>query len=73
MLEPKTMKNPYQQYKEVQINTANRGQLVVMMYEGALKNINAALENFSPKKYDVVNNSIIKAQDIVTELMLLQQ
>ncbi|MCL2025461.1 MAG: flagellar export chaperone FliS [Leptospirales bacterium] len=64
-------KNPYDQYKETQVNTANQGKLIVMLYDGAIKFLNIAAENMdSPKTYDVANNNIIKAQDIVTELLL---
>jgi len=62
--------NPYNQYKQTQITTANQGKLIVMLYDGAIKFLNIALENMSPKTYDVVNNNIIKAQDIITELLL---
>ena len=48
-------KNPYDQYKRTEINTANQGKLI---------------ENMNPKTYDIVNTNIIKAQDIVTELLL---
>ncbi len=62
--------NPYNQYKQTQISTANQGKLIVMLYDGAIKFLNIALENIEPKRFDVVNNNIIKAQDIVTELLL---
>ena len=62
--------NPYDQYKQTQITTANQGKLIVMLYDGAIKFLNIALDNMSPKTYDVVNNNIIKAQDIITELLL---
>ncbi len=63
-------KNPYNQYKTTQITTANQGKLIVMLYDGAIKFLTIALENIEPKKYDIVNNNIIKAQDIITELLL---
>jgi flagellar protein FliS len=63
-------KNPYNQYKQTQITTANQGKLIVMLYDGAIKFLTIALENMEPKKYDIVNTNIIKAQDIVTELLL---
>ncbi len=63
--------NPYNQYRETQINTANQGKLIVMLYDGAIKFLNIAIENMkSPSTYDVVNTNIIKAQDIITELLL---
>jgi flagellar protein FliS len=63
-------KNPYDKYKQTEINTANQGKLIVMLYDGAIKFLNIALENMHPKTYDLVNTNIIKAQDIITELML---
>lgn len=63
-------KNPYNQYKETQITTANQGKLIVMLYDGAIKFLNIAVENMQPKTYDIVNSNIIKTQDIITELML---
>ncbi len=62
--------NPYNQYKQTQITTANQGKLIVMLYDGAIKFLNIALDNMSPKTYDIVNTNIIKAQDIITELLL---
>ncbi len=63
-------KNPYDQYKRTEINTANQGKLIVMLYDGAIKFLNIAAENMNPRTYDVVNNNIIKAQDIISELLL---
>lgn len=63
-------KNPYDQYKRTEINTANQGKLIVMLYDGAIKFLNIALQNMNPRTYDVVNNNILKTQDIITELLL---
>ncbi|MBN2039961.1 MAG: flagellar export chaperone FliS [Spirochaetes bacterium] len=63
-------KNPYDQYKSTEINTANQGKLIVMLYDGAIKFLNIALNNMDIKTYDVVNTNILKAQDIITELLL---
>ncbi len=62
--------NPYNKYKQTQIETANQGKLIVMLYDGAIKFLTIALDNMTPRKYDIVNNNIIKAQDIITELSL---
>jgi len=64
------VKNASSQYKETQVKTANQGRLIVMLYDGAIKFLKIALENLPNKKYDVVNSNIIKAQDIISELML---
>jgi flagellar protein FliS len=63
-------KNPYNHYKETQIMTASPGKLIVLLYEGAVRFINAAINALDEKKLDVCNNSLIRTQDIITELAL---
>ncbi len=63
-------KSPYNQYKLTEINTANQGKLIVMLYDGAIKFLKIAIENMNVTTYDIVNKNIIKAQDIITELLL---
>ena len=41
-------KSPYDKYKQTEINTANQGKLIVMLYDGAIKFLNIALENMNP-------------------------
>lgn len=64
------MNNPVKNYRHVQIQTATQEQLIVLMYEGAIRAIQTAKTAMPNKKYDVVSNSVIKAQDIITELMV---
>lgn len=59
----------YRNYKEVEIETASGLKLVVMLYNGAIKFLNIAIDAIGERKLDVANNHIIKAQDIVTELI----
>lgn len=67
---------PYAAYKQTGIKTASKGKLIVMLYEGALKNINSALDLMdSDSKIQVTNlekfhTYIVKTQDIITELMV---
>jgi len=62
--------NNFDAYKDTEILTANQGKLIVMLYEGAEKFLKIARDNMEHTSYDIVNQNIIKAQDIVTELML---
>ncbi len=62
-------KNPYDQYKQTQVNTASQGKLIVMLYDGMIRFLKIAVENMDPKTYDIANNNIIRAQDIITELI----
>ena len=63
------MTEGYKNYKEVEIETASGLKLVVMLYTGAIRFLNIAKEGIFTKKLDIANNNIIKAQDIITELM----
>jgi flagellar protein FliS len=64
--------NPLRSYKETQIKTATPGKLILMMYDGAIKNLNQALQDIDDehRRYDSISNSLIKAQDIIAELMI---
>jgi len=65
-------------YKETRIRTASQGQLIVMLYDEAVRQLDKALElmrlNSSgkrdPSRIEVFGKAIIKARDIVTELMV---
>jgi flagellar secretion chaperone FliS len=67
--------NPLAAYRETRIRTAGPGQLVVMLYEEAVKQCDRAIDFLDtdlrkkPSNIEKVNQSICKVQDIVTELM----
>lgn len=67
----KVSQNPYQQYKSNQVNTADPKTLIIMLYDGAIRFLSEAKDALnSYKTYDVANEKILRAQDIITELML---
>jgi len=65
-------------YKETRIRTASQGQLIIMLYDEAVKQLEKSLElmglNSSgkqdPSRIEVIGKAIIKARDIITELMV---
>ncbi|MDT3699108.1 MAG: flagellar export chaperone FliS [Thermincola sp.] len=61
--------NPYQQYAQNQITTAPAEELTLMLYKGAVKFIALAMKGLEEKKLDQVNENIIRAQDIYSELL----
>jgi flagellar secretion chaperone FliS len=62
--------NGFNSYKSNEVSTVSQGKLIVMLYDGAIRFLNIAKDNINnPKKYDLVNTNIIKAQDIISELM----
>tara|TARA_Y100000588_G_C14173396_1_gene890222 strand:+ start:861 stop:1283 length:423 start_codon:yes stop_codon:yes gene_type:complete len=56
-------------YKQVQIQTANKGQLIVMFYQGAIRFMKKALILIDQKDMEGKGNNLIKAQDIILELL----
>lgn len=60
-------------YRANSVLTASPGQLVLMLYDGALKAIGLAREGFEtvhedPRRIEVINRQLLKAQAILAEL-----
>jgi flagellar protein FliS len=70
--------NALSAYKETRIRTASPGQLIVMLYDEAVKQLDKSLELLSlnksgkqdPSRIELIGKAIIKARDIITELMV---
>ena len=65
-------------YKETRIRTASQGQLIVMLYDEAVNQLEKSLELLranqtgkqDPSNIEIIGKAIIKARDIITELMV---
>ena len=57
------------QYSQVQIQTANKGKLIVMLYQAAIKFMKKALLAIDKNDMEAKGNALIKAQDIILELL----
>ncbi len=59
-------------YKETHIKTASGGKLILMIYNEAVRQLDIALEAIENKnnKLESASNSIIKTQDLITELIV---
>ncbi|MEW5815737.1 MAG: flagellar export chaperone FliS [Spirochaetota bacterium] len=64
--------NPLNAYRETKIKTASQSKLVLMLYDEAIKQVGIAYEGLASrsKHLDRVNSAVLKAQDIITELMV---
>ncbi len=60
--------NPYAQYRTNQIKTASTGELVVMLYDGAIRYLNTAIPAIEARQYDVSGFNLFQAQEVVLEL-----
>ena len=68
--------NPISSYRETRIKTASQGQLILMLYDEAVKHLDRGLELLSlntgekknPGNIEKISRSILKTQEIITEL-----
>lgn len=55
-------------YKQNSVNTASPARLTLMLYDGAVKFCNIALEGIEENDISKANTNIIKAEKIIVEL-----
>ena len=60
--------NGFNVYQETAISTQNRGRLIVMLYDGAVKFLRQAIEDLKRNDMAAKGRHISKAQDILYEL-----
>jgi flagellar secretion chaperone FliS len=64
--------NPWKSYRQISTLTAPPGQIVLMLYDGALRFLGRALTGFSnedPAQANMlIHNNLQRAQDIIREL-----
>jgi flagellar protein FliS len=61
--------NYHNAYKKASVNTLDQNKLIIMLYDGAIKNCSFAVEHMKSGEIEKVHNCLIKAKNIVTELM----
>jgi flagellar protein FliS len=61
-------------YKSVAVRTASPGHLVLMLFDGALRFVTAALQGFEienvGQRFEQIHNNAIKTQNILRELQV---
>jgi flagellar protein FliS len=66
--------NPWQSYRQIAIQTASPGQLVLMLFDGAIRFLERARLGFEaedPLEFNqTIHNNVVRAQDIIAELNL---
>ena len=68
--------NPISTYKETRVKTASQGQLIIMLYDEAVKHLDRGLELIGmnkggkkiPGNIENISKCVLKAQEIITEL-----
>ena len=59
----------HSQYSQVQIKTANKGKLIVLLYQGAIRFMKRSLMLLKKNDLEGKGNALIRAQDIILELL----
>ena len=70
--------NALSTYKETRIKTASQGQLIIMLYGEAVRQLDVALDLLEvndtgkkdPGKIEKISKAVVKTQEIVAELMV---
>lgn len=61
------------QYQEVHVSTASPMELVMMLYDEAIRSLDKAEEAFGiqdPSRFEKIGNHLLHAQDVITELAI---
>ena len=62
------MKSPYDQYRKVQAETGSGADLVLMLYQGAVRFMNRGIAAIERRKIEDAHGALLRAQDIMREL-----
>ena len=61
--------NGIQSYRKTDVSTSDPVKLVIMCYEGAIDSLKLAKEKIKEKNYEKKAKAIIKAKDVINELL----
>ncbi|OAB41859.1 flagellar export chaperone FliS [Paenibacillus antarcticus] len=61
--------SPYDKYRQSSVQTSNPAQLVLMLYDGAIRFVKAGVEGIRNSDLQKANDNLGKAQTIISELM----
>lgn len=61
--------NAYAMYANNKINTASKGELTLMLYEGAIKFCNIAIMGIEERNIEKAHNNIMKVENIIDEFL----
>ena len=62
------MVNPAAVYRRMAVETSSPGQLIVMLYRGAIRSTRQAIDAIEERRLETANNEFLRAEAIVREL-----
>lgn len=63
------MISPYEKYRQSSVKTSTPGQLLIMLFDGAIRFTKAGAEGIAAADIQKTNQNFVKAQAIMSELM----
>lgn len=60
----------YQVYRQTQVTTASQGELLLMLFDGAIRFARQSKDFMVAREYEDANAKLIRTQDIINELIL---
>lgn len=63
------MNSPFEQYKKTSINTMTKGELLILLFDGAIKNLNQSKILMENKDFNNANVSLEKTRKIFNHLI----
>ena len=60
--------SPYEKYRQSTVQTSTPGQLLLMLYDGAVRFTRLGIDAIGTQNIEKANNNFGKAQTIITEL-----
>jgi flagellar protein FliS len=64
------MLNPFEQYKQTSVNTMTKGELLILLYDEAIKKLNQSKLLMENKDYENANISLEKTRKIFNHLIV---
>lgn len=61
--------SPYQKYQQSSVQTASPAQLILMLYDGAIRFTKQGIEGVETKNFQKANYNFLRAQEVVNELI----
>jgi flagellar protein FliS len=63
------LSTPYQKYQQTSVQTASPGQLILMLYDGAIRFVKQGIDAIDKSDIEKANHNLVKAQTIIHELI----
>lgn len=61
--------HPYQSYQVTEVQTADQRQLIIMLYDGAIRFLKKAVIKIETQDYEGAHNYLVRSRDVVSELL----